>query len=90
MVSVLINGKWETRMFDDVYKIIMKTTEEYFNPFFVELQDKYDEIIQSNDSRKLMQLMAPIWRLATHITQHMVTTHNTQHRQVYTGLTNSA
>ena len=71
LVSVMINGKWETRMFDDVCKIIMKTTEDYFNPFFIELQDKYDDIIQSKDGRKLMQLMAPIWRLATHITQHM-------------------
>ena len=58
-------------MFDDVCKIIMKTTEDYFNPFFIELQDKYDEIIKAKDSRKLMQLMAPIWRLATYITQHM-------------------
>ncbi len=41
LVSVLINGKWETRMFDDVCKIIMKTTEDYFNPLFIELQDKY-------------------------------------------------
>ena len=71
LVSVLVNGKWETRMFDDVCKIIMKTTEDYFNPFFIELQDKYDEIIQAKDGRKLMQLMAPIWRLATYITQHM-------------------
>jgi hypothetical protein len=71
LVSVLVNGKWETRMFDDVSKIIMKTTEDYFNPFFIELQDKYDEIIQAKDGRKLMQLMAPIWRLATYITQHM-------------------
>jgi hypothetical protein len=71
LVSVMINGKWETRMFDDVSKIIMKTTEDYFNPFFIELQDKYDEIIKAKDSRKLMQLMAPIWRLATYITQHM-------------------
>jgi hypothetical protein len=71
LVSVMINGKWETRMFDDVSKIIMKTTEDYFNPFFVELQDKYYDIIQAKDGRKLMQLMAPIWRLATYITQHM-------------------
>jgi hypothetical protein len=67
----MINGKWETRMFDDVCKIIMKTTEDYFNPFFIELQNKYYDIIQEKDGRKLMQLMAPIWRLATHITQHM-------------------
>jgi len=71
LVSVMINGKWETRMFDDVSKTIMKTTEDYFNPFFIELQDKYCEIIQAKDGRKLMQLMAPIWRLATYITQHM-------------------
>jgi hypothetical protein len=71
LVSIMINGKWETRMFDDVSKIIMKTTEDYFNPFFIELQDKYDDIIQAKDGRKLMQLMAPIWRLATYITQHM-------------------
>ena len=30
----MINGKWETRMFDDVCKIIMKTTEGYFDFFF--------------------------------------------------------
>ena len=71
LVSVMINGKWETRMFDDVSKIIMKTTEDYFNPFFVELQDKYYDIIRAKDGRKIMQLMAPIWRLATYITQHM-------------------
>ena len=71
LVSVLINGKWETRMFDDVCKIIIKTTEDYFNPFFIELQNKYYDIIQEKDGRKLMQLMAPIWRLATYITQHM-------------------
>ena len=35
LVSVMINGKWETRMFDDVSKIIMKTTEDYFNPFLL-------------------------------------------------------
>ena len=58
-------------MFDDVCKIIMKTIEDYFNPLFIELQDKYDEIIQEKDRRKLMQLMAPIWRLATYVTQHM-------------------
>jgi len=71
LVSVMINGKWETRMFDDVSKTIMKTTEDYFNPLFIELQDKYNDIIQAKDGRKLMQLMAPIWRLATYITQHM-------------------
>tara|TARA_B110000483_G_C17712821_1_gene357883 strand:- start:2 stop:211 length:210 start_codon:yes stop_codon:yes gene_type:complete len=27
--------------------------------------------IQEKDGRYLMQLMAPIWRLATYITQHM-------------------
>jgi hypothetical protein len=35
------------------------------------VQDKYYDIIQEKDGRKLMQLMAPIWRLATYITQHM-------------------
>lgn len=37
----------------------------------IELQNKYYDIIQEKDGRKLMQLMAPIWRLATYITQHM-------------------
>ena len=71
LVSVLINGKWETRVFDDICDSILKTTEYYFDPFFIKLQDKYDEIIQAKDGRKLMQLMAPIWRLASYITQHM-------------------
>ena len=46
-------------MFDDVCKIIMKTTEGYFDPFcFVYLQDTYHDIIQEKDERKLMQLIA--------------------------------
>jgi hypothetical protein len=32
---------------------------------------KYDDIIKAKDGKKLMQLMTPIWRLATHITQHV-------------------
>jgi hypothetical protein len=48
-------------MFDDVSKTIMKTTEDYFNPFFIELQDKYCEIIQAKDGRKLMQRTLMNW-----------------------------
>ena len=71
LVSVLINGKWETRVFDDICDKILETTEDYFDPFFIKLQMKYDDIIKAKDGKKLMQLMTPIWRLATHITQHV-------------------
>lgn len=71
LVSVLVNGKWETRVFNDVCDIILKTTEDYFDPFFMNLQEKYRDIIQEKDGKKLMQLMGPIWRLATHITQYI-------------------
>jgi hypothetical protein len=54
LVSIKYSGKWETRMFEDIYKDVMKITEKYHNKYMKELQTKYIDIERDIPFNKLM------------------------------------
>lgn len=44
MVEVLVDGKWETRMVDDVMVKLVNKVEDYHREYFKYLEDKYQDI----------------------------------------------
>ena len=54
MVSVQYNGKWETRLFDDICKDMVKKTEEYHDEYFKNLREKYNIGTQSKEFKRMM------------------------------------
>ena len=54
MVCIQHEGKWETRMFDDLYKDILIKIERYHNKYFRALQIEHEETERDNQFRKLM------------------------------------
>jgi hypothetical protein len=54
MVSVLYNGRWETRLFDDVKGIMIKKTEEYHKQYFKNLQKTYETVAKNKEFRKMV------------------------------------
>ena len=54
MVSIQYNGKWETRLYDDIINDLVKKTEEYHKTYFRELQNKYECIEKNREFRKMM------------------------------------
>ena len=54
MVSIRQNGKWETRMFNDVYKDLIGKIERYHNKYFRDLQSEHEETERNKEFRQLM------------------------------------
>ena len=59
MVDVHVgNGKWEKRMLDDIFKLVIRRVEEYHTKFFRHLEEKYKNVPVG--SVRWKQLMRPI------------------------------
>ena len=54
MVSIRQNGKWETRMFNDIYKELIAKIEIYHNKYFRDLQSEHEETERNREFRQLM------------------------------------
>ena len=54
LVSIKYKGKWETRIFDDISKDLIKKTEEYHDKYFTNLQRQYENTDKNREFRKLM------------------------------------
>jgi len=54
MVSIQYNGKWETRLFEDIINDLVKKTEEYHETYFKDLQKKYENLNNNKHSKKFM------------------------------------
>ena len=54
LVSIQCNGRWETRLFDDICKDIVKKTEEYHDNYFKDLQNKYSRNDRNKEFKKIM------------------------------------
>ena len=54
MVSIQYNGKWETRLFEDIINDLVKKTEEYHETYFKDLQKKYENLNNNKHSKKIM------------------------------------
>ena len=62
MVSVQSDGKWETRMFDDIYKDVIKKIERYHSKYFKTLQEEHDE--KNKNDQEFKKIMQPLRRFA--------------------------
>ena len=54
MVSIIQNGKWETRMFNDIYKDLIGKIERYHNKYFRDLQNQHEDTERNREFRQLM------------------------------------
>ena len=62
MVSIQNDGKWETRMFEDIYKDIVSKIERYHNKYFRDLQTKHEDTDKNDEEFK--HLIKPLRRFA--------------------------
>ena len=53
-VEVYLDGKWEKRLIEDVFKPVNHNIERYHNMYFKGLQDTYDDIDKNKSFRQLI------------------------------------
>jgi len=54
LVSIMKNGEWHTRVFDDVYDDILKKMEKYHDKYFRDLKNEYENTERNREFRMLM------------------------------------